>query len=724
MKKTTVWLSSILFASILVAACGGGGGSGSTGISGGTTAGGNGGTSGSAPNPVAPPPPEPTSSLSLWVGNAGGRGNLDGKGTEARFWDPASAVSDSHGNLFVVDNFLNTIRKVSPDGTVSTFAGASGTIGSADGIGSEARFNFDKPSGITIDKADNLYVADVGNNIVRKITPSALVTTIAGQAGQSGNLDGVGTDARLQFCFDEIGCVAPGMAVDSTGAVYFVESGNYKIRKILPTGEVRSFWGKNCGYGGGGNTDPTTCFDLKLTGLAIDSSDRIYIAERGTVRVMGADGKMMPYAGDKNHLMTADGIGGSAGFSDAHGLALDDNGNAYVLDGMLLRKIARDTSVTTIAGDVSAWNGGSRDGKGTLAQFAYPSSLAVDHTGAVYVVDTGNQTIRKVGTDGLVSTLAGAPELAGSVDGTGLAARFSLIEGLVFDAAGNLFVSDTQNSTIRKITSAGVVSTFAGRAGQSGSQDGMADSALFFEPTGMAIDSGGNLFVADMFNNKIRKLSSGAVVTTIPQPVFTDSSFPTAVSFFEPRGVSIDTSDNIFIADSGNSVIRKIDRSGSASTFAGHATGSVGMADGAGSAASFNTPYRLVNDKAGNVFVADTFNNTIRKITPDGIVTTFAGVAGEAGFSDGRGSQAHFYRPQGITIDNADNLYVADTFNHVIRKITPAGIVTTVVGQAGSAGFHAGSLPGTLLFPEAVAMKGRSLYISTSKGIAIATNVP
>jgi sugar lactone lactonase YvrE len=713
MNTIRIWLATFVCATSLLASCGGGGGSGAGG-SGPAVGSGSTGTGG-------PVTSQPVSGLTLWAGNAGGRGNLDGNGSEARFWDPAGIVADSHGNVFVVDNFLNTIRKITPDGTVSTFAGTSGASGSADGVGAEARFNFERPSGITIDKDDNLYVADVGNNIVRKITPSARVTTVAGKAGQSGNEDGVGSDARLMFCFEEIGCVAPGMAVDSTGAVYFVEAGNSKIRKITPSGEVRSVWGKTCGYP---NPDPGMCFDIRLTGLAIDSADHLYIAERSIVRVMGPDGRMLPYAGDKNRVATVDGTGANAGFTNAHGLASDGSGTLYLLDGALLRKITAGGNVTTIAGDPAAWYGGSRDGAGTQAQFFEPSTVTVDRNGTIYIADSANQTIRKSSANGLVTTLAGQPEIAGSSDGIGTAARFSFIEGMVFDTSGNLVVSDTQNYTIRKITPTASVSTFAGRAGETGSADGIGDAARFFEPTGIAIDNNGNLYVADMFNSTIRKLSPDGAVTTLPKPNFRDGSFPTGESFYDPRGVSIDANGNLFIADTGNNTIRKIDRSGQASTLAGYMTGRGEAADGLGSAARFYSPYRLANDSAGNVFVCDTFNHTVRKITPAGMVTTFAGMAGTAGYQDGVGREARFYHPDGIAIDTADNLYIADSFNHVVRKITPTGLVTTVVGRAGSAGFHAGPLPGSLLFPSALAIKGRTLYIATSKGIAVASNVP
>jgi sugar lactone lactonase YvrE len=695
----------------ILVACGGGGSAGG----GGSVAPGGGGT-------VTPPP-----ALALWAGNAGGRGNLDGQGGQARFWDPAGITVDSHGNLFVIDNFLNTIRKITPEGAVTTFAGTSGTVGSADGMGADARFNFDKPSGITVDKNDNLFVADVGNNTIRKITPSGLVTTVVGQAGQpalSGNPDGIGTQARLLFCFEEIGCPAPGMAVDSSGTLYFVEAGRSVIRKVTPAGEVRTIWGQICGYGIQ-STDPALCTDGKVTGLAIGADDRLYISENTQVRVMGPDGKMQAYAGDKLHAGRADGVGTKAGFSTARGLTADKSGNLYVLDGGQLVRIAKDTTVTTLAGGAAVTDGGSNDGSGKAARFSNPSMLATDQGGNIYIVDTGNQTIRKSTPAGVVSTLAGEAELAGAADGTGSAARFAFIEGMVFDPAGNLFVADTQNNTIRKVTPDAAVTTFAGRAGVWGSDDGTGSAARFWEPAGMAIDSAGNLLVADMFNNLVRKISPAGVVSTPARPTFMDGgSYAMAAHYFQPRGVAVDANGNMLVADTGNNVIRKVDRNGAGTTLAGYNSGLAGSADGTGSAARFYMPFRVICDSAGNVYVADAFNHTIRKITPAGVTTTFAGRAGQPDFADGAGAQARFSRPEGLAIDSADNLYVADSFNHLVRKITPAGVVSTVVGQPGRAGFRAGPLPGSLLFPTALAIKGRSLYIATSKGIVVANDVP
>ena len=227
------------------------------------------------------------------------------------------------------------------------------------------------------------------------------------------------------------------------------------------------------------------------------------------------------------------------------------------------------------------------------------------------------------------TTLAGiAP---GSADGTGRAARFDHPSGVAVDSAGYVYVADTENNTIRRITPSGVVSTFAGLAGSRGSADGAGNIARFAGPSGVAVDSAGNVYVADRENHTIRKITPSGVVSTL----------------------------------------------------AGLA-GSFGSNDGTGSAARFSFPTGVAVDSAGNVYVADYGNDTIRKITPSAVVSTLAGLAGNPGSVDGTGSAARFFQPCGVAVDSAGNVYVADTFNSTIRKITPAGVVSTLAGLAGS----------------------------------------
>ena len=322
--------------------------------------------------------------------------------------------------------------------------------------------------------------------------------------------------------------------------------------------------------------------------------------------------------------------------------------------------------VSTLAGSGQS---GSRDGTGRAASFENPCGVAVDSAGNVYVADTDNNEIRKITPAGEVSTLAGSGQ-SGSRDGTGRAASFENPCGVAVDSAGNVYVADTDNNEIRKITPAGVVTTLAG-SGQYGSSDGSGSAASFENPFGVAVDSAGNLYVADTYNHEIRKITPAGVVTTLAgsgQYGSSDGS-GSAASFEIPFGVAVDSAGNVYVGDTGNNEIRKITSTGAVSTLAGSAN-QAGSSDGDGSAASFNLPTGVAVDSAGNVYVADWGNNDIRKITPAGVVSTQAG-SGLIGSSDGSGSAASFRNPFGVAVDSAGNVYVADTNNSEIREITP-----------------------------------------------------
>ncbi|MGD0275413.1 MAG: carboxypeptidase regulatory-like domain-containing protein [Syntrophales bacterium] len=341
------------------------------------------------------------------------------------------------------------------------------------------------------------------------------------------------------------------------------------------------------------------------------------------------------------------------------------------------------TAVSTMAG--LAGTSGSANGTGTAALFNFPRGITTDGT-SLYVVDTGNDTIRKIViSTGVVTTLAGTAGSSGSANGTGTAALFNSPRGITTDGT-NLYVADTGNDTIRKIAKNNIcyyfvsgtlcvytgvtVTTLAGTVGSSGSADGTGAAALFNSPQGITMD-GTNLYITDTVNNTIRQIviSTGAVTTlagTAGSSGSTDGAGSAAL-FNSPQGITTDGT-NLYVADTINNTIRQIVIStGAVTTLAGTA-GSSGSADGIGSAARFSSPQGITTDGT-NLYVADASNNTIRKIViSTGAVTTLAGAAGSSGSIDGTGAAALFNSPQGITTDGT-NLYVADTDNNTIRKI-------------------------------------------------------
>ena len=279
-----------------------------------------------------------------------------------------------------------------------------------------------------------------------------------------------------------------------------------------------------------------------------------------------------------------------------------------------------------------------------------------------------------------ITHFAGSLGEPGYSDGTGSDARFNVPDGIAVDASGNVYVADRNNNTIRKITPDGVVSTLAGRAGFAGGDDGTGSDARFYWPSGVAVDSAGNVYVADWRNNTIRKITPGGVVSTL-------------AGLASPFGVAVDSSGNVYVAATFNFTIHKITPGGVVSTLAGRFRGG---ADGTGSAARFAWPYGVAVDSAGNVYVADSpyremedlsyrYGHTIRKITPSGVVTTLAGLAGIPGGADGTGSAARFASPKGVAVDSAGNVYVADTGNNTIRKgwVSPLRVFIAPDGSGG-----------------------------------------
>ena len=329
---------------------------------------------------------------------------------------------------------------------------------------------------------------------------------------------------------------------------------------------------------------------------------------------------------------------------------------------------AEDYALITFAGAANVTNGAD----GTPGSFNNPYAVAIDAAKNIYVTDTVNNTIRKITPGRVVSTLAGAVGVSGIADGTGSAARFNFPVGIAVDGAGNVFVADSKNFTIRKVTPAGVVSTFAGAPFQIGSTDGAGSAARFFLPYGLAIDGAGILYVADAGNHTIRKITPDGVVSTLAggalQSGFTNAT-GTAARFATPFSIAVDGAGNVFVADSGNNAIRKITAAGVVTTVAGAAA--AGAIDGPVSAARFSQPRGVAVDSGGNLFIADYGNSTIRHITAGGVVSTIAGTAGIVGEVNSVGPASRLYDPTGIVVDGT-TIYVADTSNNQVRRGQPA----------------------------------------------------
>ncbi len=617
-------IASALAAAMLVVACGGG----------------SGGGDGVMPTPV-PAPPVP---VTLLAGSLQRAGSMDGTGIEAQFYQPHGLAVDPAGNIYIGSD--STIRKMDPRGVVTTIAGMPYQSGTADGVGSAARFY--GAWAVAADGAGNVYVGD--NGVIRKIYPGGIVTTLAGTPGQYGGVDGPGPAARFSQ--------PRSIALDSAGNLFVADTG-YAVRKVSPDGYVSTFAGK-LDESGFVVADGGQARFQGVVAVAVDAQDRIYVAEGGRLRRFDNAGHALPWGAAPQGVVTLD----SSMCRFTAGMAIAPNGDLIVActDGGYripppLDQFTMQVLRVTPAGTVSVVAGhglGNIDGPASVARFNDPSGVAVRSDGSILVSEIGNHAIRQIDTQGIVSTVAGGTG-EGLADGLGGAARFSNPTAVVAAPNGNLYLADQANGLVRRVSLAGNVSTLA-ITRDDGSTFGTPGSTLF----GIAVATNGTLYVSEV-----------------------DSS-----STLSGVG-TVDSSGRYHVLAPNTLAYRMAAAPGGVYYAVGVASGNVGIQkllnDGTKQivAAGFKNPVDLVVDAAGIVYVADFDDHTVRAIDAQGNVRLVAGKPGEAGYVDGSADQARLDRPSSLAIDDVGNLYVADT-SGTVRKITGDGRVSTVAGTPGS----------------------------------------
>lgn len=643
--------------------------------------------------------------IDLVAGLLGGAGNTDGAGGNAHFKAPYDVAVDTSANLYVIDSGNSTIRKMTPGGITTTLAGTAGQRAYVDATGPSARF--DAIHSIAVDTLGIVYVAD--GNAIRRIALDGAVSTLAGAHAVAGYADGSGTNARFRL----IGSPQRGqITVGPGGDLFVADCGNHVIRQVTPAGLVSTYAG---GAGQSGSTDgPVADARFKCpAAIAFDADGAMYVADSGNYTVRKIDGgTVSTLAGTASSFGThTDGIGPTARFTSVVDLTVDTAGNVFVVDSRRIRRVTAAGETATVAGDCCS---APRDGTGTAAKFGSAQGIARDSADNIYIADPMVHAIRTMSPAYVVATLPsrlGQADYRGFADGSAGNALFNTPVGVTGSADGTIYVADSMNCAIREIDAANEVSTLVGEPEE---ELGACSSApTISQPKGISLDDD-TLYVSAYADGYVAAITStGATTVLAGSPGnhgFADG-VGSAALFSSITGVATDGNGNVYVADSGNNTIRKIEiASRTVTTLAGDPLASAGSADGIGAAARFSGPCGLDADTSGNVYVADCGNHTIRKIDPDGVVTTIAGIAGAPGHVDGDASAASFFLPADVALDADGNVYVADQANFAIRKITPAGSVTTLAGTRGLQGQMLGPLPGALQAP--VGIHARNLSAS------------
>ena len=612
---------------------------------------------------------------------------------------PAGIAVDSSGNVYISDYYNYVVRKVDTSSTITTIAGIGGTRGYSGDNGPATSAELNYPYGIALDTSGNLYIADSYNCVVRKVILSTgIISTYAGTGSSCsyGGDNGPATSAHLNY--------PGGVATDGSGNLYIADTNDFRIRYVAKSTLIISTIAGSGTYGFAGDGGPAIVAEISYVyeGVAVNAAGTtVTIADYSNQRIRQFAVAGNPNTGTINTVAGTGTVGfcgdsgaaSSACFYDPEGVAVTASGGVYVADRyndrirfFTVSGIPNTGIINTVVGNGSTTFPTLTSGvppQGVVLN--YPWAVYEDPSANVFVSDTTNCLVRELvqATD-LVNFFAGTGTCGDLGDGgPATAAELNKTYGLARDSSGNIYISDAVNQIIRMVTPSGTISTFAGTPGRCGftGDGGLATSAELCYPYGVTVDSQNNVYIADYSNNRIRKVSGGTITTFAGNGVagyLGDGDPATDAEIRLPEGVSTDAAGNVYIADYGNCRIREVSAAtGIISTVAGD--GFCGFTgDGPAIQNELNSPNGVRSDANGNLFIADTNNQRIRWVDLSGKMTTIAGT-GTAGYTGDGGvaTSAELYYPSGVALDASGNILVADQYNFRVRKISAFAALNT-----------------------------------------------
>jgi len=637
-----------------------------------------------------------------------------GPATAAQIGNIQGIAVDRLGNIYLSDTDHHQIRKIAPNGTIATIAG-TGTAGFSGDGGPALAAQLNTPYGVAVDLAGYVYIADLGNGRVRRVSPDGAIATFAGGGSSAGVGDGgPATQAPL---------LAPrNIAIDAAGNVYVSEFNAHRVRKVSPDGTIATVAGTGvAGFRGDGASAALAQLAFPA-GLALDRAGALYIADSQNQRIRKVVNGI---------ITTALGGATATALLTPVAVAVDLSGDLFVADASaIIHEFSAAGAWSTAAGTGAQGFTGD-GGAASSAQLTAPHDLAADLSGNLDIAD--GVRIRQVNSSGRIQTIAGdAYQHSVGDGGQATSAQLYQPSAVSLDSAGNLFIADTGTERVRQVKPSGIISTLAGTGVAGFNNDNIpAANAELYSPFGVAVDQSGSVLIADSYNHRIRKVT-GLTITTFAgtgtSGTGPEGLPPAQTQLRGPRGVCGDRFGNVFIVDTSNHRVLRVPGVGNVSDAAGN--GAPGNAGDGGAArlAQLNQPGACAVDVMGNLFIADTFNHEIRKVLADGTIATVAGTGqpGSAG-DEGPATAAALNAPRGVALDGSGGIYIADTANNRIRMVTPDGIIHTIAGQnaAGFAGDGGAALSALLNQPQGLYMDGAGdLYLADTNNNRVRRLVP